>query len=55
MVDNGSTINVCPLQILPNLGVKVEELTKSDFVIRAYDDSTKSVEGMYVAPVKTGP
>ena len=23
MVDDGSTINVCPLQILPNLGVKV--------------------------------
>ena len=43
MVDNGSTINVCPLQILPNLGVKVEELTKSNLVIRAYDDSTRSV------------
>ena len=55
MVDDGSTINVCPLQILPNLGVKVEELTKSDLVIRAYDDSTRSVEGTFVAPVKTGP
>ena len=54
MVDDGSAINVCPLQILPNLGVKVEELTKSDLVIRAYDDSTKSVEGMFMAPVKTG-
>ena len=28
MVDDGSAINTCPLQILPNLGVKVEELTK---------------------------
>ena len=55
MVDNGSAINVCPLQILPNLGVKVEELTKSDLVIRAYDDSTRSVEGTFVAPVKTSP
>ena len=55
MVDYGSTINICPLQILPNLGVKVEELTKSDLVIRAYDDSTKSVEGTFVAPAKTGP
>ena len=35
MVDDGSAINVCPLQILPNLGVKVEELKKSDLVIRA--------------------
>ena len=55
MMDDGSTINVCPLQILPNLGVKVEKLTKSDLVIRAYDDSTRSVEGTFVAPIKTGP
>ena len=47
MVDDGSAINVCPLQILPNLGVKVEELMKSDMVIRAYDDSTRSVEGTF--------
>ena len=55
MVDDGSAINIYPLQILPNLGVKVEELTKSDLVIRAYDDSTRSMEGTFVAPVKTGP
>ena len=55
MVDDGSAINVCPLQILPNLGLKVEELTKSDLVIRAYDDSTRSMEGTFVALVKTGP
>ena len=55
MVDDGSAINVCPLQILPNLGVKVEELTRSDLVIRAYDNSIRSVEGIFMAPVKTGP
>ena len=54
-MDDGFVINICPLQILPNLGVKVEELTKSDLVIRAYDDSIRSVEGTFVAPVKTGP
>ena len=43
MVDDGSTINVCPLQTLPNLGVKVEELKKSDLIIRAYDD----IQGMW--------
>ena len=37
------------------MGVKVEELTKSDLVIKAYDDSTRSMEGTFVAPVKTGP
>ena len=35
--------------------MKVEELMKSDLVIRAYDDSTRSVEGTFVALVKTGP
>ena len=40
---------------MPNLGVKVEELTKSDLVIRTYDDSTRSVEGTFMALVKTGP
>ena len=55
MVDDGSVINNCPLQIPPNLGVKVEELTKSDLVIKAYDDSTRSVEGTFVAPLKTDP
>ena len=35
--------------------MKVEELMKSDLVIRAYDDNTRSVEGTFVAPVKTGP
>ena len=54
MVDDRSAINICPLQILPNLGVKVEELTKSDLVIRTYDDSIRSVAGTFVAPVKTG-
>ena len=55
MVDDGFAINICPLQILPNLGVKVEELTKSDLVIRAYDDIIRSMEGTFVAPVRTGP
>ena len=55
MVDDGSAINVCPLQILPNLGIKIEELMKSNLVIRAYDDSTRSMERMFVAFIKTGP
>ena len=55
MVNDGSIINVCPLQILPNLGVKVEELMKSDLVIRSYDDSTRNMKGTFVAPMKTCP
>ena len=39
----------------PKNDEKVEELRKSDLVIKAYDSSTRSVEGTFVAPVKTGP
>ena len=35
--------------------MKVEELTRSDLVIRVYDDNTRSVEGTFVAPVKISP
>ena len=35
--------------------MEVEELTKFDLVIKTYDDSTRSVEGTFVALVKTGP
>ena len=37
------------------MGVKIEELTKYDLVIRAYYDNTRSVEGTFMASVKTGP
>ena len=30
-------------------------MTKSDLLIRAYDDSTRSVEGTSIAPMKIGP
>ena len=55
IVDDRYIINFCPLQILPNLEVKVEELAKSDLIIRAYNDSTRNVEGTFVALVKIGP
>ena len=35
LVDNGSAINVCPLKILPKLGLMVDDLQASDVVIKA--------------------
>ncbi|KAF2302606.1 hypothetical protein GH714_039561 [Hevea brasiliensis] len=43
MIDDGSAINVCPLKILPKLGISMSELTGSDLVIRSYDDSKRNV------------
>ena len=42
MVDNGSAINVCPLKILPKLGLTEADLKPSKVVIKAYDDTKKA-------------
>ena len=55
VVDNGSTINVCPLKILPKLGLISSDLKPSKVVIKAYDDTRRPVEGTFRALVKTGP
>ena len=55
MVDNGSAINVCPLKILPKLGLTEDELKPSEVVIKAYDDTKRPVAGTFRALVKTGP
>ena len=55
MVDNGSAINVCPLKILPKLGLVVVDLKPSKVIIKAYDDTRRPVEGTFRALVKTRP
>ena len=55
MVDNGSAINVCPLKILPKLGLTEADLKPPEVVIKAYDDTKRLVAGTFRALVKTGP
>ena len=55
LVDNGSAINVCPLKILPKLGLTIDDLQTLDVVIKAYDDTKRPVEGIFRALVKIGP
>ena len=55
MVDDGSSINVCPLKILPKLRLQLESLTPSVMTIKAYDDSKWGVEGVFSSMVKVGP
>ena len=55
MVDNGSDINVCPLRILPKLGLTEADLKPSEVIIKAYDDTKRPVAGTFRALVKTGP
>ena len=63
MVDNGSVINVCPLQILPNLGVKVEDgevitidanMSKTVSVVRDEQKQVVASSGFHVAMISTG-
>ena len=55
MIDNGSAINVCPLKILPKLGLAAADLKPSEVFIKAYDDTRRPVERTFRALVKTGP
>ena len=55
MVDNGYAINVCPLKILPKLGLTIVDLKPYDVVIKAYDDTNRLVEGTFRTLVKTRP
>ncbi|KAF2298361.1 hypothetical protein GH714_023090 [Hevea brasiliensis] len=54
MIDDGSAINVCPSKILPKLEISMSELTGSDLVIRAYDDSKRNMIGVFKTMVKVG-
>ena len=55
MVDNGLAINVCPLRILPKLGLTEADLKPSEVVIKAYDDTKRPIARTLRALVKTGP
>ena len=55
MVDDGSSINICPLKILSRLGMKTTDLSPSNMTIKAYDDSKWGVAGTFTAVVKVGP
>src|SRR3954447_6371407 len=55
MVDDGSALNVCPLKLLSKFKIEKAELEPSDALIRAYDNTKRSVEGTFQAKVKVGP
>ena len=54
MVDDGSTINVCPLRLLYKFGMNIENLEQSNMIIRAYDNSKKPVVRTFKAVVTMG-
>ena len=55
IVDNRSAINIYPLKILPRLGLTAADLQPTDVIIKAYDDTKRSVECTFKTLVKTRP
>lgn len=55
LVDNGSTINVCPLRVAQRLGISQSEFAESNQAIRAYDNTRRNTLGVIFLNVKTGP
>lgn len=45
LIDNGSTINVCPLKTAKRLGIRESELSPFVVTVRAYDNMRKVVLG----------
>ena len=55
LVDNGSTINVCPLKTARCLGIQEFDLTPSAVTVRAYDNTRRAVLGSLDLEMLIGP
>ena len=54
LVDNGSSINVCPICTATKIGLTKGKLTPSSLTIRAYDQSSRGVIGTFEAKYQLG-
>ena len=43
LIDDGNTLNVCPLKTTSCLGLRIEDFVPSDQHVRAYDNSRREV------------
>jgi hypothetical protein len=55
LIDNGSTVNVCPLRTVTKLGYKATDFTPSSLAIRAYDDTRRAPLGTIKLTMIMGP
>ena len=55
LIDNGSTLNVCPFRTLLTIGLNMETIIPSPLNVRAYDNTSRKVIGTFKAPCKIGP
>ena len=55
LIDNVSTLNVCPFITTLTIGLGVQTIIPSLLTIRAYDNTLRKVMGTFKAPCKIGP
>ena len=55
LVDNGSTLNVCPFRTALTIGLDVETTILSPLTIKAYDNTSRKVMRTFKAPCKIVP
>ena len=54
LVDNGSSINVCPMRTATKIGLTKGQLSLSSLTVRAYDESSRGVIGTFEAKYQLG-
>ena len=55
LIDNGSSLNVCPLKTASCLGLSIEDFVPTDQHVRAYDNSRREVLGTITLELIIGP
>ncbi|KAL0008838.1 hypothetical protein SO802_010340 [Lithocarpus litseifolius] len=55
LIDNGSTLNVCPFRIALIVSLDIETIIPSPLTVRAYDNTSRKVIGAFKAPCKIVP
>ena len=55
LIDNGSSLNVCPLKTASCLGLSIEDFVPTDQHVRAYDNSRREVLGTITLELTIGP
>ena len=55
LIDNGSTLNVCPFRTALTVGLDMETIIPSPLTVKAYDNTSRKVMGTFKAPCKIGP
>ena len=55
LIDNESALNVCPFRATFIVGLDMETIIPSPLTVRAYDNTSRKVMGIFKASCKIGP